>query len=73
MKTQKEKIINRLNQYGFVSSFWAFHNFILRLSERIRELEEDGLRFNKAYGRALGKKGPDRKNYYYILKKRNTK
>lgn len=40
--TQKEIILEKLKTDGEVSSVWAAHNFILRLSERIRELIKDG-------------------------------
>jgi hypothetical protein len=67
MKTQKERIIQHLKKCGWVSNVWAVNNYILRLSERIRELERIGMRFKKASGHELGKPKHMKKYYFYIL------
>jgi hypothetical protein len=43
MKTQKQLVLRHMEQHGYITTFIAFKRYyITRLSERIRELEEDG-------------------------------
>lgn len=53
---QREKIIAKLNADGEITSVWAMHNGIFRLSERIRELQEAGWSFSKAFVEKDGKR-----------------
>lgn len=48
-KTQKERIIEKIIRDGEIFSVWAAHNYILRLSERIRELIADGYKIETFY------------------------
>jgi hypothetical protein len=43
MKTQKQQVLRHMEQHGYITVFIAFKRYnITRLSERIRELEDDG-------------------------------
>lgn len=66
-KSQKEKVIDRLNEVGFVDNFWAIDNYILRLGAVMCQLKKDGYNFRTGFGRELGKTERLWKNYYYIL------
>jgi hypothetical protein len=47
-KTQKAKILAHMHRYGWITTLIAAKRYdICRLSERIRELEEDGHHINK--------------------------
>ena len=64
-RTQKEIILERIRKTGSITNTWAVNNYILRLSERIRELEADGMEFTKAYGSQLKKHKQYHKTYFY--------
>ena len=49
MATQKERILEKIKKDGEVSSVWAAHNYILRLSERAQELKADGYNIETFY------------------------
>ena len=49
--TQQQRIIEKLEEDGQVSNIWCVDNFILRGSERIRELQKAGWVFSKERGR----------------------
>ncbi len=66
-KSQKEKIIDRLNEVGYVDNFWAIDNYILRLGAIMCLLKKEGYNFKTGFGRELGKNEREWKNYYYIL------
>lgn len=41
--TQKQQVLEHMEKYGYITTFVAFELYsITRLSERIRELEDDG-------------------------------
>jgi helix-turn-helix protein len=65
MKTQEEKVIEKLNLDGFVSNFWAINEYILRLGSVINNLKNKGWVFRTEWG-----EGQERKNYYYYLVKK---
>lgn len=65
MNTQQKKIIEYLIENKQIGNYWASHNYILRLSERIRELEAKGWKFVKGY---FNEK--QSKNYIYKLIKK---
>lgn len=65
MKTQQKTIIEYLLENKEIGNYWATHNYILRLSQRIVELEAKGWKFVKGY---LNEKQP--KNYIYKLIKK---
>lgn len=69
MVTQKEKILRRIKQVGYVDSFWALRNYILRLASRMNDLKNDGLNIRGVDGKALGKRKQNHKNYYYFIKR----
>lgn len=47
-KTQKDLVLHHLRQQGSITTWVAFKRYsITRLSERIRELEDDGHFINK--------------------------
>lgn len=47
-KTQKAQVLAHMRKYGHITTLIAFRRYdICRLSERIRELEEDGHHINK--------------------------
>ena len=68
-KTQLQIVRERLEKYGYVDNFWAIKNYILRLGAVVYDLRQEGLEIEGAFGKALGKKRPNWKNYYYLLKK----
>lgn len=46
--TQKQQVLNHMEEYGYITTFIAFERYsITRLSERIRELEDDGYDIDK--------------------------
>lgn len=56
MKTQKQQVLRHMELYGYITTFIAFKRYnITRLSERIRELEEDGHFINKPLVTRRGK------------------
>jgi len=59
-ETQLERVVNRIDEVGYVDNFWAFNNYILRLGAIIFDLKAKGFRFNTGFG-----KGDNKKNYYY--------
>jgi len=59
--SQKQRVINRINEVGYVDNFWAINNYILRLGAIIHELTKEGWNFNK---RKFGE-GSHKKNFYY--------
>lgn len=59
--TQKQKILNRIEEVGYVDNFWAIQNYILRLGAVIHSLQDDGYSFDRRFGR-----GKNKKNYYYF-------
>lgn len=67
---QRERIIEKLNADGEITSVWAVHNFIYRLSERIRELEKDGWCFAKHFVVVDGKRT---QTYRYVVMQRPMK
>ena len=69
-KTQKERVVDRINEEGYVDNFWAFHNYILRLGAIIHDLSQEGWEFKRAYGKELGYDREVWKNFYYIPTKR---
>jgi hypothetical protein len=47
-KTQKAQVLAHMRKYGHITTLIAFNRYqICRLSERIRELEDDGHHINK--------------------------
>jgi len=64
-KTQKERVIERINEVGSSFNFWAFHHYILRLGAIIHDLKEEGWEFEAAYGKELGEEPTMHKNFYY--------
>ena len=61
-KTQKEIVLNRLERYGQINNFWAFHNYILRLGDIIYRLRKEGYNITGSFGT-----GKNKKNFYYFL------
>lgn len=70
--TQKEKVLEKLKQDGYVDNFWAIENYILRLSTLIYQLSKEGKQFRRVFGKELGKDRPLWKNFYYIELKEPT-
>ena len=69
--TQKEKLKQRFAEVGYVDNFWAIDNYILRLSERIRELKSDGYDIVTLSGAELNKPKQYRRNQYYFYSYKN--
>jgi len=69
MKTQKQRVIERIEEKGYVDNFWAFGNYILRLGAIIYELRKDGYILDGKFGKELGYDKHLWKNYYYTEKK----
>lgn len=63
-QTQYQIVLNRLEKYGSISNFWAFHNYILRLGAIIYEIRQKGYAVDGAFEK---KKGKTTKNYVYTL------
>lgn len=64
-KTQKQKIIDKFRNEGFVSNFWAIDNYILRLASIISTLRQEGWDIRTEYKGKVG----DKNCHYYL----NTK
>lgn len=61
-KGQKEKILEHLKQYGTISTYEAFKLYgITRISSRICELENDGIRIDSEWEKS--KNGTTYKRY----------
>lgn len=56
MKTQKQRVIEKLLEKGKVDNFWAFHNYILRLGAIICELRQQGIEITTHYKNIKGHK-----------------
>jgi len=54
--TQKQKIIERFKQDGFVTNFWAIDNYILRLASIISMLRKEGWNIKTEYKGVKGHK-----------------
>ena len=67
--TQKEKVLDRIKEIGYVDNFWAIQNYMLRLGAIIHQLSKEGIEFERKFGKELGKDRPLWKNFYYIQKK----
>lgn len=56
MKTQQQRVIEKLLEKGKVDNFWAFHNYILRLGAIIWELRRNGIEITTHYKNIKGHK-----------------
>ena len=63
---QRNKVIDRIEEVGYVDNFWAIENYILRLGAIIYSLRKEGIGFKGTFGRELGKERAYWKNYYYV-------
>lgn len=68
--TQKEIIKRKLMEDGEITSVWAIQNRILRLSERIRDIQKEGWTFSKHFVVVGGKKT---RTYRYVVQDRPKK
>lgn len=55
-QTQRDRIIAKLRADGDITNVWAAQSGILRLSERMRELQELGWQFDADFVRVDGRK-----------------
>jgi len=62
--TQRERVKAWLLEHGSMTNVEGFQNQILRLSERIRELEAEGFKINGDWDRVNGKRT---QTYRYTL------
>lgn len=65
--TQKEKIINYMKEYGFLTSYEAYTELgITQFATRISELEDRGYKFKKEWTSRKNQNGEtkDFKRYY---------
>jgi hypothetical protein len=64
--TQKERVLQRIKEVGYIDNVWCFTNRILRLGAIIFDLKEDGMDFRTEMP-------PDKNCHYYpIYKSRIT-
>lgn len=56
MKTQKQRVIEKLLEKGKVDNFWAFNNYILRLGAIIWNLRQQGIEITTHYKNIKGHK-----------------
>lgn len=68
-KSQKDRVLDRIAEVGYVDNFWAIENYILRLGAIICDLTKEGMEFKRAFGKELNKEKQFHKNFYYILVK----
>lgn len=61
--TQKQRVLDRINEIGCVDNFWAIQNYILRLGAIIHDLTKEGWVFRRVFGDNNHKKN----SYYYPL------
>jgi len=59
-------VLIRIDEVGYVDNFWAIENYILRLGAIIYKLSKEGMKFERSFGKALGRKRPQWNNFYYI-------
>lgn len=72
-ESQRQMVIDRIHEVGYVDNFWAFEHYILRLSVIMNRLKGTGLAFETAFGKDMGKPRHLHKNYYYIVDPRQGK
>lgn len=65
-KTQYDIVKSKLLKEGYITNFWAFHNYLLRLGAIIYVLRQEGMHIAGHYE---VKKGKLTKNYVYRLVK----
>lgn len=66
--TQKDKVIMRLREVGYVDNFWAFNTrTTLRLASIVDILRKNGWILEGKYG-----EGRESKNFYYYLRGEGT-
>lgn len=63
--SQRQKVLVRVYEVGYVDNFWAIENYILRLGAIIHGLRKDGMHFTGAFGKELGYDREYWHNYYY--------
>ncbi len=68
--TQKQRIINQLEEYGEVSNFWAINNYILRLGALIFVLRDEEWIIDGEYSKEKIVGKSNTKNFIYKLIKR---
>lgn len=57
-KTQKERILDYIDEFGSISALEAFRDLgVSQLSARLVEMEKDGIQFNKKQESALNRFG----------------
>ena len=71
--TQAERVVAKLERDGYVDNFWAIENYILRLGAIIYRLTKQGMVFDRAFGKRLGKGRHLWKDYYYTLIRRQNR
>jgi len=65
--SQKEVILKRCAQVGYIDNFWCIAHNILRLGARIHDLRDDGYRVVSRSGRHIGKSRRNWLNQYYYI------
>lgn len=65
--SQKDVVLQRIKEVGYIDNFFCIHNYILRLGAIIFQLKKEGYSFRGAFGKELGKERSLHKNFYYIL------
>ena len=69
-QSQEQQVKEMLGKYGYVTNFWAIHNYILRLGAIIKNLRDDGLEIEGMFGAKLnGAPKSHDKNFYYFTKR----
>ena len=66
-QTQRQIVIDKLEQDGEVSNLWAIQNYILRLGAIIHGLRQEGWELEGKFGKERGEERANWKNYYYRL------
>ena len=59
MKSQLQRVVDRLNETGEIDNYWAIDNYILRLTSRINDLKKLDWEFKRTWGET------DKKNSHY--------
>ena len=70
--TQKELIVQHINDFGYITSFQAYELGVTQLATRIKELKSKGYKFKTEDVRTTNRYGKPSHYYKYFLIERGS-